>query len=362
MSSSYGNIFKITIFGESHSAGIGVVIDGVPSGVELDMDEIMFEMSRRAPGKNKFSTPRAEEDIPEILSGVFNGKTTGTPICAVIRNNNTKSKDYNPEILRPSHADFSGNIRYNGFNDYRGGGHFSGRLTAPVVFAGAIAKQILKNENVEVYSHIKNIGNAYDSAVDYVNPDVFALKALNVESLPFLDKSAMKNAEKEILDAKSNSDSIGGSIEAIICGMKAGIGSPFFGSVESRMSSILFSIPAVKSVEFGIGSKFSESLGSNVNDCFVSDGKKIRTKSNNNGGINGGITNGMPIILTVTIKPTPSISKEQETVNINTMENITTQIAGRHDPCIVQRAVPVVESALAISVLDMLLEAKAYIR
>ncbi len=360
MSSSYGNIFKITLFGESHSAGIGVVIDGVPSGVELDMDEILFEMSRRAPGRNEFSTPRKESDIPEILSGVFNGKTTGTPICAIIRNTNTKSKDYNPEILRPSHADYTGSIRYNGFNDYRGGGHFSGRLTAPIVFAGAIAKQVIKCENVEIYSHIKNIGNAYDSAIDMTNPDTDVLATLKKEALPFVDKSAEEKAKKEILTARTNGDSVGGSIEAVICGVRAGIGSPFFDSVESRISSMLFSIPAVKSLEFGIGKGFTSMNGSVANDSFATNGKYIYTKTNNNGGINGGITNGMPIVLTVGIKPTPSISKEQETVNIETKENITTKISGRHDPCIVQRAVPVIEAALAIVLLDLILESKAY--
>lgn len=360
MSSSYGKIFKITLFGESHSAGIGVVIDGVPSGVELDMDEIMFEMSRRAPGKNEFSTPRDERDTPEILSGVFDGKTTGTPICAIIRNNNTKSKDYNSEILRPSHADFTGIVKYNGFNDYRGGGHFSGRLTAPLVFVGAIAKQIIKKENVEIYSHIKNIGNIYDSEINMAFPDISLLKELKKETLPFIDKSAEEKAKEEILFAKEQGDSVGGSIEAVICGVKAGVGSPFFDSVESKISSLLFSVPAVKSVEFGIGRDFATMNGSVANDSFVTDGKDILTKTNNNGGINGGITNGMPIVLTVGIKPTPSIAKEQETVNIKTKENIKTQIAGRHDPCIVQRAVPVIEAALAIAILDLILEAKAY--
>ena len=360
MSSSYGNIFKITLFGESHSAGIGVVIDGVPSGVELNMDDIMFEMSRRAPGKDEYSTPRNESDIPEILSGVFEGKTTGTPICAVIRNTNTKSKDYNPEILRPSHADFTGKVRYNSFNDYRGGGHFSGRLTAPIVFAGAIAKQIIKCENVEIYSHIKNIGKVYDSEINMTKPDIVVLKELKNQILPFINENAKEKAKTEILTAKEKGDSVGGSIEAVICGVKAGIGSPFFDSVESRISSLLFSIPAVKSVEFGIGKKITEMCGSEANDSFCTNGEKIYTKTNNNGGINGGITNGMPIVLTVGIKPTPSIAKEQETVNIATKENITTKISGRHDPCIVQRAVPVIEAALAIALLDLIMEAKTY--
>lgn len=360
MANSYGKLFKISLFGESHSAAIGVVIDGAPSGVALDMEEIAFEMSRRAPGKNAFSTPRSESDIPEIMSGVFNGKTTGTPICAVIRNTNTRSSDYHPKILRPAHADYSGKLRYSGFNDYRGGGHFSGRLTAPIVFAGAVAKQILKKENIEVFAHIKNIGKVYDDTVDFVDPDAKMLDKLKNETLPFINRDKAKAAEEEILAARSNADSIGGSVETVILGMPGGVGSPFFESVESRLASMLFSVPAVKAVEFGIGKDFSEISGSEANDSFVVENDVIKTKTNNNGGINGGITNGMPVVFTVTIKPTPSIGKEQETVNIETKENVKTKIEGRHDPCIVQRAVPVIEAAAAIVVLDMILEAKTY--
>lgn len=360
MANSYGKLFKINLFGESHSEAIGVVIDGVPAGVLLDMDEINYEMSRRAPGNNEFSTPRKEKDLPEILSGVFNGKTTGTPICAVIKNTNTRSSDYTPEILRPAHADYTGKLRYNGYNDYRGGGHFSGRLTAPIVFAGAIAKQIIKCDNVEIFSHIKNIGNVYDEKIDLANPDVCALKNLKGKTLPFINALKSQEAEDEILSARKSGDSVGGSIEAVITGMSGGIGSPFFESVESRISSLLFSIPAVKAVEFGVGTEFSKMRGSEANDSFFIEDGKIKTKTNNNGGINGGITNGMPIALTVTIKPTPSISREQETVNIDTMENTKIKIAGRHDPCIVQRAVPVIEAALAITMLDLMLEAKSY--
>ncbi len=360
MANSYGKIFRISLFGESHSEAIGVVIDGVPSGVALDMEELAFEMSRRAPGQNAFSTPRAESDIPEILSGVFNGKTTGTPICVVIRNTNTRSKDYHPEILRPAHADYSGKLRYNGYGDFRGGGHFSGRLTAPIVFAGAVAKQIIKKENIEIFAHIKNIGKVYDDCVDFVNPDISILKELKRETLPFINEEKEKSAEEEILTARSDANSIGGSIETVVYGIPGGVGSPFFESVESRLSSMLFSIPAVKAVEFGIGTKFAEMLGSEANDSFTIEKDEIKTKTNNNGGINGGITNGMPVVFTATIKPTPSIGKEQETVNIETKENITTKIMGRHDPCIVQRAVPVIEAATAIVVLDMLLEAKTY--
>jgi len=360
MANSYGKLFKISLFGESHSEAIGVVIDGVPSGITLDMDEISFEMSRRVPGNNLFSTPRKESDTPEILSGIFNGKTTGTPIACVIRNTNTRSKDYTPELIRPSHADYSGMLRYNGYNDYRGGGHFSGRLTAPIVFAGAVAKQILIRENIEIFAHIKNIGDVFDDAVNLSNPDIDTLKALKNKTLPFINTETENKAAEKILAAKNDKDSIGGSIEAVICGIKGGIGSPFFESVESRISSMLFSVPAVKAVEFGIGTEFSKLRGSLANDSFYIENGDVKTKTNNNGGLNGGITNGMPIVLTATIKPTPSIAKEQESVNIDTKENIKMEIKGRHDPCIVQRAVPVVEAALAITVLDLILEDKTY--
>lgn len=360
MANNYGKLFKVTLFGESHSEAIGVVIDGVPSGITLDMDEIKFEMSRRAPGNNEFSTPRRESDAPEILSGIFNGKTTGTPIACIIKNTNTRSKDYTPELIRPSHADYSGMLRYNGYNDYRGGGHFSGRLTAPIVFAGAIAKQILKRDNIEILAHIKNIGNVYDECLDIANPDIDALRILKNKALPFINSVMENKAAELILSAKCDKDSIGGSIEAVICGIKGGVGSPFFESVESRISSMLFSIPAVKAVEFGIGTEFSKMRGSDANDSFYIENGNVKTSTNNNGGINGGITNGMPIVLTATIKPTPSIAKEQNSVNINTKENVTMEIKGRHDPCIVQRAVSVIESALAITVLDLILEAKTY--
>ncbi len=360
MAATYGNIFRLTIFGESHSKSIGVVLDGVPAGVELDFDEIGREMARRAPGKNTFSTPRSEDDLPKIQSGVFEGKTTGTPICAVIENTNTRSQDYKPEILRPSHADYSGMVRYQGFNDYRGGGHFSGRLTAPLVFAGAVAKQILKKQGIEIFAHIKNIGSVYDESFSYTNPDVNLLCSLANETLPVLDKTKAKAMEEEILAAKSELDSVGGSVEAVIIGMKAGIGSPFFHSVESRISQMLFSVPAVKAVEFGIGKEFSGLRGSSANDAFLLDNGTVKTRTNHNGGINGGITNGMPVVVTATIKPTPSIGQEQETVNIKEMKQVSFGTHGRHDPCIVQRAVPVIEAALAISALDMILEEKTY--
>ncbi len=360
MAATYGNLFRVTIFGESHSEAIGVVLDGVPDGIELDFDEIKFEMARRAPGKNDFSTPRIEADEPLIQSGIWEGKTTGTPICAIIRNTNTRSQDYTKDILRPSHADYSGMVRYNGHNDYRGGGHFSGRITAPLVFAGAVAKQILSRKGVEIYSHIRNIGNVKDETFIEYKFNAGFLNGLKVETFPVLNQEKSGLMQAEILNAKSDSDSVGGSVEAMIVGMDAGIGSPFFESVESRIAQILFSIPAVKAVEFGVGTAFSKMRGSEANDAFCVENGEIRTKTNHNGGINGGITNGMPVVVTATIKPTPSIGKEQETVSVSTMTEVVAKTHGRHDPCIVQRAVPVIEAALAIAVLDLLLEGKTY--
>lgn len=360
MSATYGNLFQITIFGESHSNAIGVVLDGLPSGIAVDFDKIKTEMARRAPGKNKLSTPRSESDVPQIQSGIFNGKTTGTPVCVIISNTNTRSQDYQPELLRPSHADYSGIVRYHGFNDHRGGGHFSGRLTAPLVFAGAIAKQVLEKEQIEVLAHIKNIGSVCDAALDYAAPDVELLRKIKSETLPLLDRAKATAMENEILAAKSEADSVGGAVEAVVIGLKPGMGSPFFESVESRIAQILFSVPAVKAVEFGIGTSFSQMRGSQANDPFYIQNGEIKTKTNHNGGINGGITNGMPVVVTAAIKPTPSIGKPQETVNIKEMKETTYSTHGRHDPCIVQRAVPVIEAALAVAVLDMLLEEKTY--
>ena len=351
MSSSYGKIFKITLFGESHSAGIGVVIDGVPSGVELDIDEIMFEMSRRTPGKNDFSTPRKESDTPEILSGVFNGKTTGTPICAVIRNTNTKSKDYNPEILRPSHADFTGNIKYNGFNDYRGGGHFSGRLTAPIVVLGSIAKQFLEKENIEIISHIYKVKNICDkSLINATDDEILKLKS---------GKRTILNIEDEILEevkkAKEDGDSLGGCIECAVLNMKKGIGGPLFEGLEGKLSQLVFAIPAVKSVEFGLGTEFLDGTGYSLNDCYEIKEGNIRTVSNNNGGILGGITNGENIVLRATFKPTPSIFKEQKTVNITSMSEELLNLKGRHDPIVALRGIPALEGIVAFGILDSIL-------
>ena len=356
MSGMWGSKIKISIFGESHGNAIGINIDGLPSGLELNLEDIAYEMRRRAPGKSPLSTARSEEDIPEILSGYFNGKTTGTPLCAIIRNTNTRSKDYSllKDVMRPGHADYSGNIRYNGFNDYRGGGHFSGRITAPLVFAGAICKQILKEKGIVVAAHVKSIKDIKDKSFLDSDIDLNSVEALKTFELPLIDKSIEENMRKEILEAKEDMDSVGGTIECGVFGINPGVGDPFFDSVESTLAHLLFSVPAVKGVEFGRGFELTNMRGSQANDEIYYEDGKVKTRTNNNGGILGGITNGMQIIFTTAIKPTSSIGKEQKTVNINTKENTILKVEGRHDPCIVQRAIPVIEAVTAIGILELL--------
>ncbi|MGO1043660.1 chorismate synthase [Clostridioides difficile] len=356
MSGIWGNNLKISIFGESHGNAIGINIDGLPAGIELDLDKIDKEMKRRAPGKSSISTSRNESDIPEILSGYFDGKTTGTPLCAIIRNSDTRSKDYGEvkNLMRPGHADYTGHIKYSGFNDYRGGGHFSGRITAPLVFCGAICKQILSKEGIEIGAHIKKIKNIEDKGFNYV--DISRQELLNLQNLelPLLDLSKEEAIKNTILDAKNQGDSVGGIIECAVVGIDVGVGNPFFDSVESTLSHLLFSVPAIKGVEFGLGFDITDMYGSQSNDEMYYDGDTIKSKTNNNGGIVGGITTGMPIIFKVAIKPTPSISKQQNTVNIKDKKNDVLAIKGRHDPCIVQRAIPVIEAVTAIGIFDLM--------
>lgn len=356
MSGMWGNNIKLSIFGESHGNAIGINIDNLPPGFPLDMEEIMREMRRRAPGKNNLSTARKESDVPEILSGYFEGKTTGTPLCAIIRNSDNKSKDYSKikDVMRPGHGDYPGFVKYKGFNDYRGGGHFSGRITAPLVFAGAICKQILRKSGIEIVAHIKSIGDMEDKSFLDCDLDKLFINSLKYEEFPLIKKNLEEKMKNEILSARKEGDSVGGIIECMVLGIKAGIGSPFFDSVESTLAHLIFSVPAVKGVEFGMGFDISKMKGSKSNDeNYLKEGK-VKTKTNNNGGIIGGITNGMPIIFRVAIKPTPSVYKEQNSINISTMEETTLQIEGRHDPCIVQRAVPVIEGVSAVGILDLI--------
>lgn len=356
MSGMWGKNIRVSIFGESHGNAIGINIDGLPSGFQIDMDKVMVEMARRAPGKSPLSTTRKEGDIPEILSGYFEGKTTGTPLCAIIRNSNTKSKDYSKlkDVMRPGHADYTGHVRYDGFNDYRGGGHFSGRITAPLVFAGAVCKQILESKGITIAAHVNSIGNIQDKS--FLDTDITKelIDSFKGRELPLINSSLEETIRNEIIDARNNLDSIGGTIECAVLGIKPGVGNPFFDSVESTLAHLMFSVPAVKGIEFGKGFDISKMRGSEANDEYYLDGKDIKTRTNNNGGILGGITNGMPIIFNVAIKPTASIFRQQKTVDISTMEETTLSIEGRHDPCIVQRALPVIEAVTAIGILELL--------
>ena len=317
MSSIWGNNLKISLFGESHGPAIGVTLDGLPPGEAIDLEAVQRHMARRSPGGNATDTPRREADTPEILSGVFRGKTTGSPLCAVIRNTDARSGDYAEFVAkpRPGHADLTGAIRYKGFNDPRGGGHFSGRLTAPLVFAGAVCAQILERRGIVVKSNAIECNRTQSNA----------------------------------------GDSVGGIVECVATGIPAGFGDPIFGNVESRIASILFAIPAVKGVEFGAGFGVAKMRGSECNDAmFFDNAGNVSRRTNNAGGIEGGITNGMPLVVRCAFKPTPSIALPQETVNLATRKNDVIEIKGRHDSCIVPRAVVVVESAVAVAVLDIL--------
>lgn len=357
MSSNIGNKVKLSIFGESHGKAIGCVIDSLPAGIKLDMDKIYLDMARRAPGRDKSATPRLEKDMPVILSGVADGVTTGAPLAMIIENNNTKSTDYDniAAVVRPSHSDYPAYVKYAGNNDVRGGGHFSGRLTAPLVFAGAIAKQILEQRGIVVGAHISQIGSVYDSRFDMNNISEKQLKELSSSSFSVLCAQAEEKMREEIERARTSLDSVGGEIECAAVGLPVGIGSNMFSTVEGELSKILFGIPAVKGVEFGAGFELCEMLGSQANDGYCLEDGKVKTITNNNGGILGGITTGAPLVLRVALKPTPSIAKAQSSVNVKTMSEETLEIKGRHDPCIVPRAVPVVEAAVAFGLLDLIL-------
>lgn len=353
--SSWGNSIKISIFGESHGKGIGVVIDGLSAGKKLDMDKIYMQMSRRAPGKDKTATPRLEKDIPEIMSGVLDDRTTGAPLCALIRNTNTRSGDYGNILSRPrpGHADYTGFVRYGGFNDISGGGHFSGRLTAPIVFAGAVCRQILEEKGVNIAAHISSIGNINDECFDPVDIPAELMQRLTGETFSLIDHTKENDMRTLIEECRLSLDSIGGTVECVVTGLPAGLGSPMFEGVENIISSIVFGIPAVKGIEFGAGFRASEMRGSENNDEFYYDGDIVKTRTNNHGGILGGITSGMPLIFRAAIKPTPSIARMQKTVDLTEEKNAELEIKGRHDPCIVPRAVPVIEAAAAIAVLEM---------
>lgn len=353
MSSFFGQHLRLSLFGQSHGEAIGITMDGFPAGMEIDMSRVQAEMQRRAPGQSSLTTPRKEPDLPEILSGVLNGRTTGQPICAIIRNTNTRSADYGDgvDLLRPGHADYTGHVRYFGFEDWRGGGHFSGRLTAPIVFAGALCSQWLESQGVEIVSHIQRLGNIQDESMMAAKTvDAAALKKM---TLPTLNPQIAQVMEREIFRAAEEQDSVGGVIECMISGLPAGLGAPFFESVESVLSHLLFAVPAVKGVEFGEGFGFAALRGSQANDPFDVKNGCIVTTANHSGGVQGGITNGMPVVFRCAVRATPSIGQPQQTVSLRSGQREMLSIRGRHDPCILPRAVPVVEAMAAIGMMEL---------
>lgn len=350
MSSTYGESLHLSIFGQSHGPAIGMTLDGIPAGLPVDLEKLHSFLQRRSPGQNRFSTPRKEADLPQILSGIVDGFTCGAPIAATIPNSNTRSGDYNnlKDCPRPGHADYTAQIKYGGFQDAAGGGHFSGRLTAPLCIAGGMCKQWLEAMGISIGAHIHQIHGISDDAFDPMNPQLDRV----LSGFPVLNAKCGKQMQQEIDKAREAQDSVGGIIECAVTGLPAGLGDPMFGGMESRLASILYGVPAVKSVEFGIGDACAELYGSENNDAYCISGGIVKTLSNNCGGILGGITNGMPLIFRCAIKPTPSISKPQQSINLSTLENTTLEIHGRHDPCIVPRAVPVIEAAAAIAIFD----------
>lgn len=347
---------KYTLFGESHGEAIGVVLENLPPGIKIDMDFINKEMGRRKANDGGLTTSRIEPDKVEIISGVFREHTTGAPLCGIIRNQNVISRDYKKikDIARPSHADYTGYVKYQGYNDYRGGGHFSGRVTAALVFAGALARLILKEKGIYIGSHILQILDIRDTKFDKTNIDQSLIDDLANKQFAVINKAVSKRMQDAILSAKYNQTSIGGIIECAVINMDCGIGSPGLDSIESTISKHIFGIGAVKGIEFGAGFDFCNMYGHEANDeMYIKDGK-VMTYSNNNGGILGGISNGMPITFNVAIKPTPSISRKQRTVDFNKMDNCEIEISGRHDPCILSRAVVVIECATALALCEIL--------
>ena len=354
MSSTYGENLKLSIFGQSHGPAIGMTLDGIPAGLTVDMEALQAFLNRRAPGQNDWSTPRREEDRPEFISGLYEGYTCGAPIAAVIHNTNTRSGDYAnlKDCPRPGHADYTAQVKYGGFQDPAGGGHFSGRLTAPLCIAGGLCKQWLEDMGIRIGARIERIAGISDELdLDPLAPDLDRIG----KDFPVLSPTAGQRMRDKIAEARGEGDSVGGIIRCYIAGLPAGLGEPIFGGVENRIAQIMFGVPAVKSVEFGIGQAAAEMRGSQCNDDFTIRDGKIVTETNHAGGILGGITTGMPVIFQVAIKPTPSISRAQQTVSLRREEITELKIKGRHDPCIVPRAVPVVEAAAAIAIYDLIL-------
>ena len=355
MSSTYGEYLKLSIFGQSHGPAIGMTLDGIPAGLAVDPEALQNFLNRRAPGQNDWSTPRKEEDRPEFLGGVLDGFTCGAPICAVIHNKNTRSGDYAnlKDCPRPGHADYTAQIKYGGYQDAAGGGHFSGRLTAPLCIAGGLCKQWLEEMGIRIGARIASIAGEDDDN-DFLNPLDPQLDQIGAD-FPVFSSEAGERMRQKIAQARAEGDSVGGTVECYITGLPAGLGEPMFGGVESRIAQIVYGIPAVKAVEFGAGAAVSQMRGSRCNDPYTLENGQIRTMTNHAGGILGGITNGMPVIFRVSLKPTPSIGQPQQSFSLQQQQIQELVVKGRHDPCIVSRAVPVVEAAAAIAIFDLIL-------
>ncbi len=356
MSSTYGDKIKISVFGESHGGGIGVVIDGLPAGEAIDFDAVLAQMARRAPGRDKTATPRKESDTPRVLSGMLGNVLTGAPLCAVIENTNTRSQDYGNLLTkpRPGHSDYTAYVKYHGANDIRGGGHFSGRITAPLVFAGAVCRQLLEKQGIRIAAHIQSVGSIHDKQFDSVAVPSALMERLSASSFALIDADAEEPVRAEIEAARLAQDSVGGMIECAVTGLPAGVGEPMFDGLESAIAKAVFGVPAVKGIEFGAGFALAAMRGSRANDAFCFQNNHVVTETNHCGGILGGIANGMPLIFRCAVKPTPSISQPQKTVDLQTGENTVLTIHGRHDPCIVPRAVPVIEAVTALAIINVL--------
>lgn len=356
MASYLGEHIHVSVFGQSHSPAIGVVVDGLPAGERVDMEELGRFLKRRAPGQNATSTPRKEADLPQFLSGLMDNVTCGAPLAALIENTNTRSQDYAQlrDKPRPGHADFTAQVKYGGFQDVAGGGHFSGRLTAPLCIAGGICLQMLRRRGIEVAAHIASVAGEADRAFDPMGESVETMDALKRAPFSVLDEKAGERMRKVILQAKEEGDSVGGIVECLVTGVPAGLGEPMFGGMENRLAAALFGIPAVKGVEFGAGFGVANMRGSENNDPFTMKDGKVVTETNRAGGILGGITNGMPLVFRLAFKPTPSIAREQQTVSLSKNQVEELVVTGRHDPCIVPRAVPVVEAVTALVLSDLL--------
>ncbi len=351
MSCNFGEKIRIQIFGQSHSEMLGVVIDGLPAGFEPDIDAVHAFLMRRQGGKS-FSTPRKEEDLPHIVSGLVDGKTCGAPLCALFANKNIKSKDYAQmaDIPRPSHADYVAHVKYNGANDVRGGGHFSGRMTLALCFAGALCMQILNDKGIYIGAHIASIGSVEDEMFSPTNVDFSAVDA----EFPTLDSTKKQKMINEIAMYAKEYDSIGGSIECAVTGLPVGIGEPMFDGLENQIAKVVFAVPAIRGIEFGAGFAAAQMPGSVHNDAYYYENDVVKVKNNHAGGVLGGISTGMPLIFKVAVKPTPSIFKEQESISLSHKKGATLAIKGRHDPCIVPRAVPCIEAAAALAVINLL--------